>query len=133
MPARKVVVDETRVEELAAKLLSIDEIARLVGCSPKTLERRYQDALQRGRDNARLNLRAAQFRAAMDGNVAMLIWLGKQYLGQREPREPVAGEYPRGAVPKIEVVYRDGVGGVLEPPAAETPEATEPGAHDTAD
>lgn len=30
----------------------------------------------------RMRLRRAQLRLAMDGNVTMLIWLGKQYLGQ---------------------------------------------------
>ena len=33
-----------------------------------------------------MSLRRAQFRAAIeDKNITMQIWLGKQYLGQREP------------------------------------------------
>jgi hypothetical protein len=34
-----------------------------------------------------VQLRAAQFRLALDGNTAMLIWLGKQYLGQTDKHE----------------------------------------------
>lgn len=35
--------------------------------------------------SGKASLRRAQFKAAMGGNSALLIWLGKQYLGQREP------------------------------------------------
>ena len=31
-----------------------------------------------------MSLRRAQFRKAEEGNVTMLIWLGRNYLGQRE-------------------------------------------------
>jgi hypothetical protein len=32
----------------------------------------------------KIRLRRAQLRLAIDGNVTMLIWLGKQYLGQSD-------------------------------------------------
>jgi hypothetical protein len=35
----------------------------------------------------RASLRRAQFATALKGNTAMLIWLGKQYLEQREQRD----------------------------------------------
>jgi hypothetical protein len=34
--------------------------------------------------NLKMKLRRRQIRAALDGNITMLIWLGKQYPGQRE-------------------------------------------------
>ena len=34
-------------------------------------------------------LKRKQFDSAMSGNVQSLIWLGKQYLNQREPKEDV--------------------------------------------
>lgn len=37
----------------------------------------------------RMSLRRYQLRAAEHGNVAMCIWLGKQYLGQSDKQEVV--------------------------------------------
>ncbi len=34
-----------------------------------------------------MSLRRRQYSAAMDGNSTMLIWLGKQWLGQKEPEK----------------------------------------------
>jgi hypothetical protein len=64
------------------------EIAEFVGCSPDVLERRFADVLRKKRTSMKLRLRRAQFRLAMEGNVTMLIWLGKQYLDQTD--NPVA-------------------------------------------
>lgn len=36
----------------------------------------------------RRNLRAAQMQSALNGNPTMQIWLGKQYLGQKDAPEP---------------------------------------------
>ena len=70
------------------------EIAEFLGCSVDVLERRFADVLRKKRVSMRLRLRRAQLRLAMEGNVTMLIWLGKQYLGQTD--RPVA-EYERPA------------------------------------
>ena len=37
--------------------------------------------------NGKISLRRMQFRSAENGNVPMQIWLGKQYLGQRDKQE----------------------------------------------
>ena len=39
-----------------------------------------------------VELRKKQFEMAMDGDVRMLIWLGKQYLGQKDTPEVVTEE-----------------------------------------
>ena len=39
-----------------------------------------------GRLVGRTSIRRAQYKAALDGNPTMLIWLGKQLLGQKEPK-----------------------------------------------
>lgn len=65
------------------------EIAEFIGCSPDVLERRFADVLRKRRTSMRLRLRRTQFRLAMEGNVTMLIWLGKQYLGQSDHPLPV--------------------------------------------
>ena len=78
------------VRKLASIQCTDEEIAAGLGCSQDTLARgrkREPDlyaAILEGRANGRMSLRRAQYRKAMDGNPAMLIWLGKQVLGQRE-------------------------------------------------
>ena len=39
-----------------------------------------------------VEIRQKQFQMAMDGNVQMLIWLGKQYLGQKDSPEFMTDE-----------------------------------------
>jgi hypothetical protein len=39
-----------------------------------------------GAQTGKASLRRMQFKAAEDGNVTMLIWLGKQFLGQKDQR-----------------------------------------------
>ena len=78
------------VRKLASIQCTDEEIAAGIGCSQDTLARgRKRDqeldaAIIDGRANGRMSLRRAQYQKAMDGNPAMLIWLGKQVLGQRE-------------------------------------------------
>ena len=78
------------VRKLASIQCTDEEIAAGLGCSQDTLARgrkREPDldaAILEGRANGRMSLRRAQYRKAMEGNPAMLIWLGKQILGQRE-------------------------------------------------
>ncbi len=78
------------VRKLASIQCTDEEIAAGIGCSQDTLARgrkrepELDAAILEGRANGRMSLRRAQYRKAMDGNPAMLIWLGKQVLGQRE-------------------------------------------------
>ena len=65
------------------------EVAAKFGVSPSTIEARlrkpaWRNAWERGRALGLFSLRAKQFRMAMDGNPTMLVWLGKQLLGQRD-------------------------------------------------
>ena len=78
-------VDEKLVKDLASIFCTMDEMAAIVGVSVDTLERRFAEAIKRGRETAKSSLRRLQWKAAKKGNTSILIWLGKQYLGQREP------------------------------------------------
>ena len=53
-------------------------------CCPDTLYARYSESIKKGHQVWNGSLRRAQYEAAMKGNATMLIWLGKQYLGQRD-------------------------------------------------
>ncbi len=47
----------------------------------------FSDFFKKHSAGGRASLRRRQFKAADDGNVTMLIWLGKQYLGQTDRME----------------------------------------------
>ena len=42
------------------------------------------DAIKKGANQGRISLRRQQFAAALDGDRTMLVWLGKNVLGQRD-------------------------------------------------
>jgi hypothetical protein len=84
MARPKLEIDEKQVEYLAMAYCTDEEIAAKVGCSVDTLTRRFAESIKKGKGSARASLRGKQFELAMKGNTTLLIWLGKQYLGQRD-------------------------------------------------
>lgn len=88
-PKKEIKYDAQLVTELAAIFCTMEEIANIMGIAIRTFQ--YNDELMRafkdGREHAKKSLRKKQFDVAMGGNVTMLLWLGKQYLGQREPTQ----------------------------------------------
>ena len=71
--------------ELMAKIGSTDrEIAEHFGITDSTLRYNFTDYLIKGRSELKQRLRQAQLRVAFEGNPTLLIWLGKQILGQTE-------------------------------------------------
>lgn len=60
------------------------DIAWYVGVSPRTLVRRCAAILEKERAGRRYKLRQMQWKAAESGNITMLIFLGKQDLGQAD-------------------------------------------------
>jgi hypothetical protein len=77
-------LNEKLVKDLAEIQCTMGEIASICGCSVDTLERKYADVIKHGRDHGKRSLRRAQYLKALEGNPAMLIWLGKHYLDQKE-------------------------------------------------
>lgn len=70
----------------------IEEIISMLGVSSKTLYARdngekVKRAVEKGKDNCNMRLRKAQVNAALNGNTSMLIWLGKNRLGQSDHPE----------------------------------------------
>lgn len=88
---RKPKIVDVKVLERAASIgCTVDEISALAGITlPTLLSRIAQDpsigeAIERARDTGRATLRRMQWNGAKAGNATMLIWLGKQILGQRD-------------------------------------------------
>lgn len=74
--------------ELMAKIGCTDrEIAEHFGIKDETLRRNFVDYLVKGRSELKQRLRQAQLRVAFDGNPTMLIWLGRNILGQNETQQ----------------------------------------------
>lgn len=80
-------INESQVYKLAQKRWTITEIAAFFDCAFDTIKNRFSNIITKGHENYNTKLREAQSKAAMNGNVTMLIWLGKQYLGQVDKQE----------------------------------------------
>jgi hypothetical protein len=84
----KVNIDLEMVERLASVFCTQQDIADTLNVGLRTLHdhKGFRIAYHKGIQNAKTSIRRAQFNAGVEkGNVQMLIWLGKQYLNQREP------------------------------------------------
>lgn len=92
MARPKLEIDERKVRTMASFGCTYEEIASVLGCSVKTLKRRYKEAFNRGQDAMRASVRRMQVEKAEAGNVTMLIWLGKQYLGQTDRTDTTVRE-----------------------------------------
>jgi hypothetical protein len=88
------VVDQEAIKKLAQLHCTYDEIAEFLGVSTKTLQRNYVHHIKKGREMGKISLRRAQFEKAVGGNVAMMIWLGKQHLDQRDKIEQTTYNEP---------------------------------------
>jgi hypothetical protein len=86
---RRVVVPKD-VYELAAIGCTDREIARWFDVDENTLRYNFSDILEKGREDLKHSLRRAQLKLALSGNAVMLIWLGKNILGQSDT--PTNGE-----------------------------------------
>ena len=60
------------------------EIAEWFQIKEDTLRYDFADYLTKGRAGMKRRLRAVQLSTALAGNATLLIWLGKQYLGQSD-------------------------------------------------
>lgn len=94
MARPRIEIDKEQFKKLCAIQCTLAEIASWFKCSEDTLERwckrefdmSFADTYKIWSADGKISLRRTQFRMA-ETNVAMAIWLGKQYLGQAEKVE----------------------------------------------
>lgn len=91
MARPKIKIDLDVLEKLCSVMCTDEELAAVFKCSAKTIQNRkknkkFLEAMERGKGVAKANLRKKQFSKAMNGDTKMLIWLGKQYLEQEDKR-----------------------------------------------
>lgn len=93
-----------RVRYLAGVGVRQDDIAKIIGCAPKTLRKRLRDELDRGVAEANATVCGYLFAAAKAGNIPAIIFWLKTRARWREgaaPDEAISGTNPE---PKSEVV-----------------------------
>ena len=91
----RIEVDWSTVNKLLAIHCTAEEIAGYLEISADTLSRACQrehkmdfaEYSAEKRQAGKISLRRRQFQAAESGNITMLIWLGKQWLGQADKSE----------------------------------------------
>ena len=82
MARPKIEIDPQQVEGFTRNGSPASEIADYLGVSESTLRRRFPKLIAKSRAIRRMKLRELQWNQARDGNVSMLIFLGKEELGQ---------------------------------------------------
>ena len=87
----KIEIDQTQFEKLCLIQCTLVEIADWFECSEDTIERfcketynkTFAEVFKKKSTGGKISLRRAQFALAKK-NATMAIWLGKQYLGQKD-------------------------------------------------
>ena len=90
-------IDWNLAEKLAGIACTDEEIASIVGVSYETFMRRKREPeiaerLTRSRSMGKASLRRTQWKLAEGGNATMAIFLGKNWLAQRDRFDDVASE-----------------------------------------
>lgn len=78
-------IDYSAVEKLANIQCTQEEIASFLGISTRTLQRdeQFMKLFNKGRESGKMSLRRIQWKHA-EKSASMAMFLGKQYLGQRD-------------------------------------------------
>ena len=91
-------IDWTTVEKLCGIQCTGEEIASIIEVDYDTLQRAikrefnlsFADYFKKHSAKGKMSLRRKQYEVASSGNTTMLIWLGKQYLGQTDKQDIVS-------------------------------------------
>ena len=90
MARPKADISPTTLEQLGRINATLEEVGQFFGTTERTIRNRLKTdsdlraAWDKGRATGRVSLRRKQVELAMSGNATMLVWLGKQLLGQRD-------------------------------------------------
>lgn len=112
----KLVLNETGkavIINLSSIMCTDEEIAACLGVTIETLQNKdnivaFLECKEKGTGNGKKSLRRIQFEIAKKGNATMAIWLGKQWLGQKDPEnEKTDAPQDVNGGKKIEFVFKD--------------------------
>ena len=107
-------IDQTLFEKLCGLQCTLDEIAGIFDCSSDTIERwckrtykeRFADVYKKHSASGKSSLRRMQFKLA-EKSAAMAIWLGKQYLGQRDRDIADAMDRSNGVIESLMALHKE--------------------------
>lgn len=77
-------ISQEKVQALARIGATYKEMGDFFGVHHDTLKWSFMEQIRRGRTEIKQALRKAQIKSALEGNVVMQIWLGKNLLNQSE-------------------------------------------------
>lgn len=102
MPAKKIEINMDDLVLVARTGATNAEMASRLGISHSTFDERLKDPdfrqiVEDARNEVKVSLRAKQVAMALAGDRTMLIWLGKQWLGQKE-RNEISGVGAGGSI-----------------------------------
>jgi len=91
----KIKIDFKKVQLLAGMFCTGEEIASVLDVDYDTLNSRilekfgvpFSEYIKRYNQTGKASLRRMQYKSAQEGNSTMLIWLGKQYLNQKDKKD----------------------------------------------
>lgn len=78
------IINPDEVYMLASLGCTIREMSDWFGVKENTISYNFKEYILKAQEETKQKLRRAQVNAALSGNVTMLIWLGKNMLGQSE-------------------------------------------------
>jgi len=122
MARPKIEIDVEQFKKLCALMCTEEEIAGFFNCSVDTVDRfckrthneSFAETFKKFSSNGKMALRRFQFKLA-EKNAAMAIFLGKQYLGQKDTiYEPITSTETNGVKDLTEKLRNKQVNGVEE-------------------
>ena len=87
-------VDRELVWRLACMQCTNKEIGDVIGLAPTTVARNFGDLIEKGKSIGKRSLRRAQWDKALNGDTRMQIFLGKNYLSQKDAPESTDTNQP---------------------------------------
>lgn len=88
-------IDYETLDDLCKIMCTGEEIASILNIDYDTLNKRlkeekhggFSDYYKKMSAKGKKSLRRVQYEQALDGNTTMMVWLGKQYLDQKDKQE----------------------------------------------
>jgi len=115
MARPKTIIDWTKVNKYLQAQCNGTGIAGLLGIHPNTLYEAckqtfnisFSEYSEQKKSEGKELLRGKQFQVAMEGDKTMLVWLGKQYLEQKDKSDLTSDDKPiQGEIPIIIIKQR---------------------------
>ncbi len=102
-------IDYKTLDSLCQIQCTGEECASILGMDYDTLNNRlkedgngcFSDYYNEKAPGGRASLRRRQYKAAMEGNATMLVWLGKNWLGQTDKHESTVEVEHKGGVMRV--------------------------------